>query len=74
MTESRVANEWIGRGELRNQKSNLLELLTGRFPGAVPTEVVQSIEHQDSFGLLRDWFKAAVRASTFEEFLAVLKR
>jgi hypothetical protein len=75
MTESQVVNEWISQGELKRQRRNLLELLEGRFPGAVPNDVVQLIQQQDSLELLHDWFKVAVRASTtFEQFLDVLKK
>ena len=79
MTESQVVNEWISQGEakgnLERQRQNLLELLEGRFPGAVPDEVVRLIRQQDSLELLHDWFKVAVRASTtIEQFLDVLKK
>lgn len=78
MTESQVVNEFIAKAEmkteLRIQRQNLLELLAGRFPGAVPAEVTRLIEQQDSFDLLHNWFKAAIRATTFEEFMAVLKK
>ncbi|MBI1918326.1 MAG: hypothetical protein HYS12_26845 [Planctomycetes bacterium] len=78
MTESQVVNGWIrqgeAKGELKTRRQDLLDLVEGRFPGAVPNEVVQLIQQQESLELLRDWFKAAVRASTFEEFMAVLKR
>ncbi|VTU00617.1 unnamed protein product [Gemmataceae bacterium] len=77
MTESEVVNEWIGQGEARGtlttQRKNLLELLEGRFPGAVPGEVRQLIRQQESLPVLHDWFTAAVRAYTFEQFLAVVK-
>jgi hypothetical protein len=78
MTESQVVNEWISRGEakgkLANQRQNLLELLEGRFPGVVPNDVVQMIQQQESQELLHEWFMAAVRAYSFEQFMAVLKR
>jgi hypothetical protein len=79
MTESQVVNEWISQGKaegnLERQRQNLLELLEGHFPGAVPSDVVQLIQQQDSLELLHDWFKAAVRPSTtLEHFLAVLKK
>jgi hypothetical protein len=75
MTESQVVNEWISKGEAKRQRQNLLELLEGRFSGAVPNDVVQLIQQQDSLELLHDWFKVAVRASTtFEQFLDVLKK
>jgi hypothetical protein len=79
MTESQVVNEWISQGDaqatLRERRQLLLEALEGRFPGAVPKDVVQLIQQQDSLELLHDWFKVAVRASTtFEQFLDVLKK
>jgi hypothetical protein len=79
MTESQVVNEWISQGEaratLRERRQSLLEALEGRFPGAVPAEVVRLIQQQDSLELLHDWFKVAVRASTtLEQFLDVLKK
>jgi hypothetical protein len=78
MTESQVVNEWISQGEARGklaaQRQSLPELLEGRFPGAVPKDVVQLIQQQESVELLYDWFKAAVRAYSFDQFLAVLKK
>jgi hypothetical protein len=78
MTESQVVKEWINQGRaqgnLERQRQDLLELLEGKFPGAVPNDVAQLIQQQDSQNLLHDWFKAAVRVATFEQFLAVLKK
>jgi hypothetical protein len=74
MTESQVVNEWISQGMLKEGRRNLLEVLEARFPRAVPNDVVQLIQQQDSLDLLHDWLKAAVRAPTFEQFLDVLKK
>jgi hypothetical protein len=78
MTESQVVNNWISKGsaqgKLEERRQMLLECLQERFPGATSTEVVQLIQQQDSMDLLRDWSRAAYCASTYEEFLAVLKR
>jgi hypothetical protein len=78
MTESQVVNEWISQGEakghLARQRQALLELLDGHFPGTVPNDVVQLIQQQDSFELLHHWYMEAVRAKTFEQFLAVLRK
>ncbi len=77
MTESQVVNEWILQGEVRGtlarQRQNLLETLEVRFPGEVSVEIVQLINQQESLPLLSDWFRAALRASTFAQFLAGLK-
>jgi hypothetical protein len=76
-TESEVVNEWISeglaRGKIEMAREDLLELLKLRFPGVVPTEVVKLITEQDSPLLLRDWFRAAIHAFTFEQFLDALK-
>jgi hypothetical protein len=73
MTESQVVNEWISQGALRNQRENLLQALELRFPGAVTDEITRLVNDQESMELLNDWFRAALKAGTFEEFLAVLK-
>jgi hypothetical protein len=78
MTESQVVNEWTRQAESRaklvERRLALLELLEGRFPGVVPPEVVKLINEQESLELLDDWFRAALRAFSFEQFLAVLRR
>ncbi len=73
MTESQIVNEWIDRGKLAVQRESLLEALEVRFPGEGSEEIVQLINQQESLPLLSDWFRAALRASTFEHFLTVLK-
>ncbi len=78
MTESQVVNEWMSKGRaegrLEASRQKLLDLLEGRFPGQVPGEVTRLVNEQESLALLDDWFWEAVRAFTFEQFLAVLKR
>lgn len=78
MTESAIVNEWMSQGEargvLRNERQLLLRALNKRFPGAVPAEVTKLVNEQDSLDLLNHWFDTAVSATTFDEFLAVLKR
>ena len=78
MTESQVVNEWISQGEARGRLSasrqKLLEALTLRFPGSVPDEVIKLIKEQESLLLLDEWFRAAVRVYTFEQFMDVLKK
>jgi hypothetical protein len=78
MTESQVVNRWISQGEARGKlamaRAKLVDLLKGRFPGAVPDEIVQLINQQESLELLDGWFKAGIRAFTFDQFLDELKR
>jgi hypothetical protein len=78
MTESKVVNEWISQGvakkSLEVHRQFLIELLEIRFSAVVPAEIFDLIRKQDSEDLLHDWFRAAVEAFTFEQFLKVLKR
>jgi hypothetical protein len=78
MTESQVVNEWISQGEAKGklikQRQNLLKLLSKRFPGAVPDDVVRLVNEQESLDLLDHWFDAAAEAYTFQQFMDVLKR
>jgi hypothetical protein len=78
MTESQVVNEWIRQGrseeKLELTRKHLLEVLEGRFPGEAPAEVIRLINEQDSVDLLTGWFRTAVRVTTFEKFMEVLKR
>jgi hypothetical protein len=78
MTESEVVNEWIrigmARGRLEASRESLLMTLEGRFPGATPADLVRRIQQHDNADLLHDWFLAALRASSFEQFLDVLKK
>lgn len=78
MTESAIVNGWIQQGEtrgvLRTKRRDIVETLEIRFPGETPGEIQQLIEQQESLGLLEDWFRAALRAGTFDQFLAVLRR
>jgi len=77
-TESEVVNEWIRqgmvKGKLEVQRECLLTVLTSRFPGAVTDDLMRRINEEDDMPLLDDWFRAALRASTFEQFLNVLKK
>jgi hypothetical protein len=77
MTESQVVNSWIRKGEtkarLESVRRHLLEALEGRFPGQASEEVIRLINGQDSTDLLEDWFRAAVRVATYEQFLEKLK-
>jgi hypothetical protein len=78
MTESQVVNEWISQGVAKGKREerqqNLLMLLNTRFPGAVPAEVERLIKEQESLDLLGDWFRAALSAYSFQQFMDVLKR
>jgi hypothetical protein len=78
MTESQVVNEWISQGEakgkLAERRQKLLKLLSKRFPGAVPDDVIRLINKQESLDLLDHWFDAAAEAYTFQQFADVVKQ
>lgn len=77
MTESQVVNEWISQGEtrglLKQSQRDTLALLEGKFPGLVPEDVKRLIGQQDSLPIAHDWFRAAIAATSIEEFIAVLR-
>jgi hypothetical protein len=72
-TESQVVNEWIGQGFVKGRRESLLEALKVRFPESVTADIVKLITEQDSPTLLNDWFRAALRAESFEQFLTVVR-
>jgi hypothetical protein len=78
MIESQLVWEWTAdarrESELATRREDLLLTLRARFRDPLPEEVVVLINRQDSHELLRDWFSAALRTSTLEEFITVLKR
>jgi hypothetical protein len=78
MIESQLVQEWTADArretELATRRENLLEALKERFPQPVPDEFVGLINRQESVELLRDRFRAALRAPSLENFLAVLRR
>jgi hypothetical protein len=73
-----VVNGWIeeARREARIQvtRRHLLLVSQGRFPGAIPTEVLDLIDKQEREDTLEEWYQAAVSAPSAEQFLAVVRR
>lgn len=78
MGESEVANGWraegAARAALQMKRTDVLELLDIKFPGAAGADVRQVIEQQPSIDLLHDWFRSLARAVTYDDFFAVLRR
>jgi hypothetical protein len=78
MIESQLVWEWTAdarrEAEVTTRREDLLLALKERFPDLLSEEAVGVINQQESIELLRDWFRAALRASSLEEFLAVLRR
>jgi hypothetical protein len=74
MTESAIANEMIELGAMRNAREALRVVLREHLPGALVPDVERAIAEQPSLRLLNDWLAAAARATTAEDFLAVLRR
>ncbi len=78
MTESPIVNEWMqqvgNERELRALRGALLTFLEGRFPGAVPPEVIETINSQPGATLLTEWITQAARVPTIEAFRTYLRR
>ncbi len=78
MIESQLVWEWTAdarrEAEVTTRREDLLLTLKERFSAPLSEEVVGLINRQESVELLRDWFRAALRAPSLEEFLAVLRR
>jgi hypothetical protein len=78
MIESQLVWEWTAdarrEAELTTRREVLLMTLKERFQAPIPEEVTILINQQESIELLRDWFRAALRASSLDEFVAVLRR
>ena len=78
VTESPLVNSWIqqavDRKGLEQGREWLLDCLQQRFPVELTSEVVETINAQPSFPVLEVWYKAAIRAQTYEDFLAVLRQ
>jgi len=78
MIESQLVWEWTAdarrESELATRREDLLLTLKTRFPDPLPQEIADLINRQDSVEVLRDWFTAALRAGSLEEFIAVVRR
>jgi hypothetical protein len=78
MSESQIFLKWMAEarreGEVKNARAWLLRVLDARFPGAVPAEVRDLIDKQDSVEMLNDWHEAALKAFSIDEFRAYVMR
>jgi hypothetical protein len=52
----------------------LLECLEARFQTDLTYDIRQFITQQETLALVRDWYRAALRVPSYEDFLAVLRR
>ncbi len=73
MQESSLAKEMMQRGEIKMRQAYILRTLRGKFPEAITDNLIHTINDQDSPDLLDEWFDAAREATTYDEFLAVLR-
>jgi hypothetical protein len=78
VTESPLLNSWLqqaaDRSRLEERREALLDYLQARFPADLTPEVIATINQQPSVSLLRAWYKAALVAGSYAEFLAVLRQ
>ncbi len=71
---TRMRDQGRMEGSLVNKRQYLVELVNIKFPGAMSAEVRLVIEQQESGSVLDDWFRAAARSATYDDFLADLRR
>jgi hypothetical protein len=74
MTESAIANEMIKLGQVSDAREVLRKVLREHLPAALTPDVDRAITDQPDLGLLHEWIVAAAKATTPEQFLAVLRR
>jgi hypothetical protein len=74
MIESRLLKREIESGQLKQGREWLIDFLQARFPNEVTPEVIATINQQPSLSLLHTWFKDAVKAGSYNDFLSVLRR
>jgi hypothetical protein len=74
MTESQVVNRWIAKADLARTRALVLRALENRFSGSVPQDVIETINAQPSLPLLEEWFDAATKCASMQDFTAVLRR
>jgi hypothetical protein len=71
---SQVVLEWEQRGELRGElrecRRNLLELLEVKFAESLPAELRQKVEAEEDLAILRSWFHSAATAASLESLRA----
>ena len=78
VSDCEIVNEWTSQARLEErllvQRETLLDALNTRFPEATPPETSRLIQEQVSSDVLKVWLRAALRVSSFAEFLAVVTR
>ena len=76
--ESQVVNDWLRKGgkfgRIEEAREALLDGLEVKFSGVAPPDIITLINTQESLPVLRDWRRELFRVTTYDEFLAVLKR
>jgi hypothetical protein len=69
MRVSQQVLEW----QAVTQRANLLSVLENHCQAAVPKDLVETIEATEDMQLLSRWFKAALKARTFDDFRASMQ-
>jgi hypothetical protein len=73
MEESQVVAEWMAKGLAKGRREDLLRILSLRFPGPLPSEMIAVIQSESDAGRLSHWLDEAVRCDSLEHFQATLK-
>ena len=66
-----VRNEGIAEGITQGTANSLIEVLA-KF-GEVPDGILQKVQSQKNLEILQDWFKKAIKAEGFEEWVKSIK-
>ncbi|HYT88717.1 MAG TPA: hypothetical protein VEL76_08415 [Gemmataceae bacterium] len=78
MGESEIANEWRAegyrQGSLKAMRTAVLRALEIRVKAPPPAEVVKTVELMNDLNELSRWHRAAVAATSLEEFLTSIRR
>jgi len=86
MLEPSIVDEWMAagwakgwekgwaKGMVLGRRDNLMRVLQFRFPAQVPSDVETAIQAQNDLDTLSQWFDAALRATSLDEFRAVVSR
>jgi hypothetical protein len=78
VTESPLLNSWIQQAEDRTRLEQgrewLVAFLQARFPADLAPDVIEAINQQPSASLLSSWYKSALAAQSYADFLAVLRQ
>ena len=73
MRESTAVKEWMAEGEARGRQQALLVVLQENCDAPVPDDLAAEIQAVTDASKLGRWLRAAVKASSYDNFRAAIK-